>query len=365
MAEYSTPEERTEMPTDRRMEQFRKEGAIYMSNDVVVVASLASGFLALYFVWGWFFSSFKILFVEAFKKIGDGEPLTPSYIMKGLIDLAILLGPQVAVVVVTVSIVASLAVLFQTKWNVKEKKIHFKFSYLNPITGIKRIFSIHGFMNTLKAFLKLALIIPIAYFAMRDEVAKMILLIHMNLEQVLTFTGIEMWRLFWRILYVLIALAVFDWVWGKYQWLRTNKMTKDEVKDERKAIEGDETTKRRIIAKGLQRIIQRISKSVPQADVVITNPTHISVALKYDRKTMRAPTVVAKGKGFVAQRIREIAKESQVPIVERKPLARALYDSCEVGAQIPHELYKAVAEILAYVYRLKRPWQYAQSSAST
>jgi flagellar biosynthesis protein FlhB len=132
-------------------------------------------------------------------------------------------------------------------------------------------------------------------------------------------------------------------------------MTKQEVKDERKAQEGDETTKRKIIAKGLQRIQQRIMFSVPRADVVITNPTHFAVALRYDRGKDAAPTVVAKGQDYLALKIREIARASGVPIVERKALARALYASTEVGKEIPRELFRAVAEVLAYVYRLKGP----------
>jgi flagellar biosynthetic protein FlhB len=170
------------------------------------------------------------------------------------------------------------------------------------------------------------------------------------------FTGEAINDLFWKILYVLIAMAAFDYFYGRFRWFKQNKMTKDEIKDERKAVEGDETTKRRIIQKGLSRIMQRIAKSVPKAHVVVTNPTHYSVALQYDRGTDKAPRVVAKGKGFVALRIREIARANGVPVLERKPLARALFKSVEVGSEIPRELFKAVAEVLAYVYRLKNPW---------
>ena len=212
-----------------------------------------------------------------------------------------------------------------------------------------------------KAIVKLVLIIPLAYLALKGEADKMIQLIHTSLSKVFQFTGIEMEHLFWKIMYIQIAIAIFDYVWGKFQWFKSNKMTKEEVKDERKSVEGDETTKRKMIAKGLQRAAQRLKKSVPTADVVVTNPTHYSVALKYDRATMKAPQVLAKGSGFVALRIREIAKEAGVPVLERKPLARALYSSVEVGKEIPYELFKAVAEVLAYVYRLKNPWGYRQT----
>jgi flagellar biosynthetic protein FlhB len=156
-------------------------------------------------------------------------------------------------------------------------------------------------------------------------------------------------------MYIFVALAVVDWVWGKFQWLKKNKMTKEEVKEERKSIEGDEAMRRKMISKGMARIAQKLKKSVPQADVIVTNPTHYAVALKYDRGNHTAPIVVAKGTDFIAQRIREIGKEHNIPILERKALARALYASTEVGSEIPRDLFKAVAEVLAFVYRLKRP----------
>ena len=163
-------------------------------------------------------------------------------------------------------------------------------------------------------------------------------------------------------MYVFLAISMLDIMWGRFQWLRQNKMTKEEVKQERKAIEGDEVMRRRMIAKGQQRLQNKLRSSVPKADVVITNPTHYAVAIKYDRANFAAPIVVAKGTDFMAQRIREIAAEHKIPILERKALARALYASTEVGSEIPRELFRAVAEVLAYVYRLKRPRTKPQSA---
>jgi len=363
MAEYSTPEERTEMPTDKRLGQLRKEGALAVSNEIVLVASLMAGFLGLQLVWGWLFKNFKLIIVGAFSLIKDTEPLTTLYVMTKVKQVLLLMAPPVVIIVFTVAMATSLIVMLQTNWNIKEKWIDIRFTQLNPINGIQRMFSIQGVMNTLKSILKLSLILPVAYLALKKQAVHMLDLIDMNIQQVMFFTGSMMSTLFWKILYILIAMAIFDFFWTRYQWLRQNKMTKEEVKDERKAVEGDETTKRRIQAKGMQRIIQRIRQSVPQADVVVTNPTHYAVALKYDRKTMKAPTVVAKGKGHLAQKIKEIAKEAGVPILERKSLARALYASVEVGMGIPYELFRAVAEVLAYVYKLKNPWGYMKQHA--
>lgn len=341
------------MPTDRRMGQLRKEGQVHLSQDLVQVLSLLTGFIVLQYSWSWFLRELENIYHRSFTLIGSREPLTQKDLYDGFLGVLSEMAPPVLALLVTVAIVAMLVVFIQTKWNVKEKKIHFRFELLNPIRGIKRVFSINGVMNTLKAIVKLCIILPIAYLALKAFAPEMIKLIHLTVDDVLKYTGMSMATLFWRIMYVLMALAIFDYFWGHYQWLKQAKMTKDEVKDEHKAVEGDEETKRRIKQKGWQRIVQRIQKSVPTADVVVTNPTHYAVALKYDRGNMRAPQVVAKGKDYMALRIREIAQASGVPVVERKPLARALYASCEVGAEIPYDLYRAVAEVLAYVYRLR------------
>jgi len=272
-------------------------------------------------------------------------------------------GPPVTLIAVVVATAASLAVMLQTNWNIKAKKIHFKTEFLNPIGGIKRMFSPQSAVTTLKALVKLGVFLPIGYYALKAYAPQMVTLIFLSVEDVLSFTGMAMWEIFWKIVYVMIALAIFDYFWSKFMWNRSNRMTKDEVKDDRKAVEGDESTKRRIMHKGLSRIRQRILQSVPQADVVVTNPTHYAVALKYDRSRMQAPTVVAKGRGFLALRIRQIARESGVPVLERKSLARALYTSVELGAEIPYELFRAVAEVLAYVFKLRNRQAFGSNSA--
>jgi len=353
VSEHATPDERTEMPTDRRMGEYRKKGQVHVSTEVSTVTSLISAFIVLFLITGWMIATMQQYLATIFTSIGDQKALNQASVYELTVDALKTFAPQVALVACAGGLVSALAVLVQTGWNVKEKKVEFRFHMLNPVTGIKRIVSIQGVMNTVKALLKLGVILPIGYWALKDYAPAMIALIHMDITAVMSFTGDAIFSLFWKIIYVLIAFAIFDYFWSKYMWLRQNKMTKEEVKDERKSVEGDEKTKRKMQAKGLQRIMERIRSSVPQADVVITNPTHYAIALKYDRDTMRAPKVLAKGKGFLALRIREMAKEAGVPILERKPLARALYASAEVGSEIPYDLFKAVAEVLAYVYRLK------------
>ena len=353
MAEYSTPEQRTEMPTDRRMGQLRREGALFHSQELEHTISLATGFLIVSYMVPVLFRHAQYVFRKAFELIANREPLDVHSLYEGFIGILTLMGPDILIIVLAVAVASTLAVMLQTKWNVKEKKLHLRFTMLNPINGIRRIFSIAGTINILKSIVKLIIILPMAYFSLRGFAPRMVQLMHMQIDQTFIFTGDAMRQIFWKIFYILMALSIFDYTYGKFRWLRTNKMTKDEVKDERKSIEGDEETKKTIQRKGWQRIIQRIRDTVPTADVVVTNPTHYAIALKYDRASMAAPVVVAKGRNFLALRIREIAREHGIPVLERKPLARALYSGVEIGSTIPRDMFKAVAEVLAYVYRLK------------
>lgn len=354
MAEYSTPEERTEMPTDRRMKQLRKDGSVHFSQEIAIVISLGASFLMLGVLWSWIYHSLTLVFKKFLLLTGDNTQLSYHFLETQLLQVAELLVPPIAILLLVTASLAGLSIMLQTDFCVKEKKINFKWHMLNPITGFKRLFSLNNLVKTLQAILKLAIILPIVYLAFKEEAKNMIGLIHLSIPKIMAFTAEEMVSLFWKIMYVLIAIAIFDWVYGKWSWLRQNKMTKDEVKDEKKAVDGDEATKRQIIAKGLGRIMQRIKSSVPKADVVVTNPTHYAVALQYDRAKMSAPKVVAKGKNFMAEQIKKLARESGVPIVEKKSLARALYQSVEVDQEIPVELFRATAEVLAYVYKMNR-----------
>ncbi len=355
MSEHSTPEERTEMPTERRMGKLRSDGQIYSSHELTQVISVIVGFFMLTLLWASLMEDMKTVMIKSFLMINLKEDLSLPILYQGFIGLLYLLAPKIFMLVGAVSATAILVVMLQTNWNVREKWIKFRWDLIHPLAGFKRIASIGGIVNFGKQLLKLLLILPIGYYGLKGYAPYMLGLMFTDINYLLSFTGIAVDKLFWRILYILIPLALFDYFWGKHQWLKFNKMTKDEVKDERKSVEGDEETKRKIINKGLTRILQRIKNTVPKADVVITNPTHYAIALQYDRHAMGAPTVVAKGKNHLAKRIREVATESGVPIIERKELARALYASTEVGSEIPYELFRAVAEVLAYVYKIKNP----------
>lgn len=363
MSENSIPEERTEMPTDRRLNKLRGEGALHFSTEVTQVGTLIFSFALLSHMFNTFWHDMRMTMVHAFARISERNYFSNGAVKEDVFWLMRLWGPDLGVWVLATGIVGMLITFLQTNFNIREKWIKFRFDMLNPINGIKRIVSITGAITTLKALLKLSIILPLAMLALKAAAPEMLSLVHMSVNQTLAFMGAKITQVFWSIMKVLIVFAIFDYFWGRHQWLKQNKMTKAEVKDERKAVEGDEDTKRKIQQKGLQRIIQRLRQTVPKADVVVTNPTHFAVALKYDRDNMSAPQVVAKGKDHMALRIRELAKESGVPILERKTLARALFASVEVGNSIPKELYRAVAEVLAYVYKLKNPFRAQQQQS--
>jgi flagellar biosynthetic protein FlhB len=353
MATDTLPEQRTEMPTERRMGELRKEGAIFHSTELEHVLVFMAGFLVLNATWSALYYDMKLVMIKSFLMIENAHRLDLTELRSGFIALLWLVLPTILIITSCIGAVALLAVMLQTNWNRRAQWFRFRWDFLNPIGGLKRIFSLAGLVNVLKAIAKLSVALPIAFYALQGFAPRMVSLVHMSISDVLQLTGSAVTTVFWKLMYIFIALAIFDLVWGKFQWLKRNKMTKEEVKDERKAVEGDETMRRKMVAKGMQRLAQRLKKSVPTADVVVTNPTHYAVALKYDRDRYAAPVVVAKGTDFMAQRIREIAKENNVPVLERKALARALYASTEVGSEIPRDLFRAVAEVLAYVYRLR------------
>jgi len=228
-----------------------------------------------------------------------------------------------------------------------------RFNKLNPITGAKRMFSAVAAMELFKSLFKITLISLIAFFTIKGRFSEIPAMTDFGVRQIVTYMGWVGLEIMIKVLLALIVLAVIDYLFQKHTYIKNLRMTKQEVKDERKDTEGNPQIKQRIRNVQLEMMRRRMMTAVPEADVVVTNPTHFSIAIKYDRSKHDAPVVVAKGMGPIALRIREIAKENNVPLVEDKPLARLLYKTVEIGQYIPADLYRAVAEILAYVYRLR------------
>ena len=229
-----------------------------------------------------------------------------------------------------------------------------KWSKLNPLKGVKRIFSKTSVVELFKSIFKISVVTIIAYYAVKGHWDEIPYLMGYGVHQTLLFMGEVMIEIMVKVFLVMLILAALDFAFQKFTYLENLRMTKQEVKDERKDLEGNPLIKQRIRSVQMEMTRRRMMSAVPEADVVITNPTHFSIAIKYDMENDAAPVVVAKGQNEIAFRIREIAKENNIPLVEDKPLARTLYKNVDVGQLVPASLYKAVAEILAYVYKLKR-----------
>jgi flagellar biosynthetic protein FlhB len=223
---------------------------------------------------------------------------------------------------------------------------------LDPLKGMSKLFSWRGLIELLKSVLKISAVAWVVYAFLKDEFRKMPDLAGMPVNTSATAIAVLCWRMLGRACAVMVVIAALDFLYQRYQYEMGIKMTKQEVKDEYKLQEGDPQTKSRIRQRQRQMARQRMMQNVPKADVIVTNPTHYAVAIMYEPDKMAAPTVVAKGQRILAHRIREIAESHGIPIVENPPVARMLYQMVEVGETIPEQLYQAVAEILAFVYRL-------------
>ncbi len=244
--------------------------------------------------------------------------------------------------------------LFQTKFLISFKAIKFDLNRINPVQGFKRLFSLRSVFELLKALIKVVIVGYIGYSAFRGEWKKMLSYPMMFPQDAAAHMVSVIFNVVIRSGIALLALAIFDYFFQKWEYEKSLRMTKQEVKEEMKDIEGNPEIKRRQRQMMMEILRSRMMQEVPKATVVITNPTHVAVAIKYDREEDEVPTVVAKGKDKVAEKIKEIAREYNIPIVRNPPLAWELYERVELGEEIPPDLYRAVAEVLVYVYSLRQ-----------
>ena len=250
-------------------------------------------------------------------------------------------------------VITFIVTVYQVGWKVTAKPMEPKLSKFNPINGFKRIFSKDSLFELLKSLVKVGVIAYVAYTNIVDEANNLFILYDISLNQAIALVGSIIIEFGIEISVIFIVIGLIDYIYQKWKFGEDMKMTKQEVKDEYKNTEGDPQIKGRIRQKMREASQRRMMQDVPKADVVITNPTHFAVAIKYDAEVSRAPIVVAKGEDYLAQKIKEVARENHVEIVENKPLARMLYHNVDIGAEIPPELYQAVAEVLAMVYHMK------------
>ncbi|MCZ6512892.1 MAG: flagellar biosynthesis protein FlhB [Nitrospinae bacterium] len=353
MAEEVNVDQKTEDATPKRIQDAEERGNFAHSRELTSAFVLLAAILA--FAIGGGFSTrhlmgtWKNLFSQAHVIQPNMEDLqrllgwvmNNSLIVLSPILFAILLGGVIANLVQTGGVRFSTHPLLP------------RFHKMNPWNGFKRMFSRTALMELFKSVFKVTLISLIAYFTIKGRFDEISPMMNMSVGQILVFMGQVGLEIMIQVLVAMIFLAFLDYLFQRFTYLKNLRMTKQEVKDERKDTEGNPQIKQRVRNVQLEMMKRRMMSAVPEADVVITNPTHLAVAIQYDQKNSDAPVVVAKGKGVVAEKIRALAKEHDIPVVEDKPLARLLHKTVEIGQMIPAHLFKAVAEILAYVYRLK------------
>lgn len=350
--------EKTEEPTSKKLEDTRKEGQVAKSKEISNAAGLIAMFLILKVGTGFVGTNFLNIFESVYKKIPELTTYYDGMISVG--DFVILIRQVMGKTLLILSpflivgfVVAFLSNAVQFKWKVTTKPLQPKMNKMSPISGFKKIFSVNSLMELFKSFFKIAIIGFVAYTTLKKKYSVIYLLFQMPLWQGIMTAGDIAIDMGLTCSFVYVILALIDFVYQKRKFMKDQRMTKQEVKDEYKQAEGDPAVKGKIRQRMQEASRRRMMQQLPQADVVITNPTHFAVAIKYDKDVADAPIVVAKGEDYLAQKIKEVAKEHHVEIVENKPLARMLYHNVEIGEMIPPELYQAVAEVLAMVYHMQ------------
>ncbi len=347
--------EKTEQPTAKKLADARREGQVARSKELTTSTELVALFLTLKIFIGYIVSRFLETFIGNYQNIGkmlDGD--FTIVMAEGLLRVSIIRIMVICLPIYMIAVVTSfVVVLYQVKWKLSIKPLKPKFNKLNPVSGFKKIFSKDKIFTLFIEIVKIIVIGYIAYDTLRDEWNTLIILYDISLFQAVALIGDIVIDLGLKISIIFLIVGIADYFYQKFKFKKDMRMTKQEVKDEFKQTEGDPLIKRRIRSKMMEVSQRRMMQQLPQADVVITNPTHLAAAIKYDRETSDAPVLLAKGADYLALKIKEVAKEHQIEIVENKPLARMLYYNVEVGEEIPAELYQMTAEVLAYVYKLK------------
>ncbi|UCF69083.1 MAG: flagellar biosynthesis protein FlhB [Acidobacteriota bacterium] len=347
MAGQPDKHQRTEKPTGRRVNKAYEKGNVPRSADVSQVVQLAV-FLGWALIGGTAFltgvsQQLRGAITEVSGSMAPGQLLDSleSHARAGML----LLAPLFAIGFVF----AIVAQITQTGFHPRKQPIPFQLQRLNPVNGIKQVFSLEKIVQALKAILRVALYAGLATIVLVPEWNNVVQLALVGPGTILQQAASMALRVLSRALLLSLALAVFDYAFTRYRWYRKLYMTKQEVRDETRQSEGDPLVKSRIRSRQREAARRRMMADVQKADVVVTNPVHVAVALQYERETMQAPIVLAKGRGYIALRIKEEAQKHRVPIVEDPPLARTLERICPLGLPIPEPLYRAVAEVLAYV----------------
>lgn len=346
--------EKTEKATPKRKRDEREKGNVFLSRDVVLALSLFTSFYAMKALFPSMLSTITESMQDFFSLIPVQHQVTDRdvrlFFIKGVLVFAKTAFPLLLVCAAA----AIISTMLQTRMHFSSKAFSFKGERINPLSGFKKMFAIRGMVELIKSLLKIAILTYVVYTGMKDQILLFPRLSDLSFLQAMSYTGDIILGIVLKAGIIFIFLAGADYLYQWWEYEKNLRMSKQEIKDEYKQMEGDPQVKGRQRSIGQQQARRRMMQSVPGADVVIRNPTHFAVALKYDQSKNSAPMVVAKGADHMAFRIIKIAEENGVYITEDKPLARALFEGVEVDREIPEKFFKPVAQVLAFVYTLKK-----------
>jgi flagellar biosynthesis protein FlhB len=346
--------DKTEEPTPHRLREAREKGQVAKSREVTTAVLLLLTYFLFRYLGPFMWRNLVEMAGAIFQLIPEAKnfdlPFVGYLLLIGLRAMGFILLPIFAITFVA----ALVAEALQTGFVVALDPLSPKLERVNPLEGFKRMFSMQGLVELVKSILKIVVVFYIAWYAAKDDLPFIMVLIESHPWQAIVLGGDIAYRIAMRVGLFYIAIAILDYLYKRWEYMKNLKMTRQEVKEEYKRLEGDPMVKQRM--RDLQRQVaqQRMMSSVPQADVVVTNPTHLAVALKYAQAKMKAPVVLAKGERKIAEEIKRIAEAHEISIVQNETLARSIYRSTRVNQEVPSDLYQAIAEVLAYVYKIKR-----------
>jgi flagellar biosynthetic protein FlhB len=345
--------EKTEEATPKRREEARKKGQVFKSMELVGAVSLLATYFTLQFA-GPFIGGRVFAFSRNLWEQGVTQDWSEAGVRMLMNNVYILVALVAAPVALAGAVAGVLGNVVQVGFLFTGEPLTPNFDRINPASGFKRVFSKRALVDMLKAILKILIIGWVAYKTVSDDLDAFPLLIGLEIPQMMEFLIDLISRLLLWVGVAMLVLAVADYMYQRWEYEESIKMTKQEVKEEWKQTEGNPEVRAKIKQRQRELARGRMMDDVKKADVVVTNPTHFAVALAYKPNSMAAPRVLAKGQGLIALRIRELAKASEVPVVENPPLARQLFKVADIGQEIPADLFQAVAEVLAYVFQLKQ-----------
>ena len=359
---FAEGEDKTEEPTEKRRRDAREKGQVARSQELNTVFVLLTGFFALRILWEYIYTNIAEYTIYIYTHLAQSTSI--ETIREIFLGIMLLLAKTSFPIMLSILIIGLGINIFQVGWVISTGRIQFNLEKLNPINGFGRILSKRSLVELVKSIFKIIIIGSFLYSYLKDQIPFMPYLIYFDLARSLEEIADIIFTMVFKVIAIIMIMAVLDYMYQKCQLTQDFKMSKQEVKDEHKQMDGDPQIKGKIRRKQREMAMMRMMQEVPKADVIITNPTHLAIALMY-KQGMVAPIIIAKGQDIVAERIKQIARDYKIAIVENKPLARALYAATEIGDIVPQELYQAVAEVLAYVYRLKNraPKQTQRSAA--